>query len=313
MALNYLLHLTTQFYRIPEVPQVDLTGRTVLITGANAGIGFEIARHMAKLSPKTIVIVCRRVDAGEDARREILASLPPDHKVDLLVWYADMMDFASVMALGERANKELGRLDILVSNAGINVGLKIDEMRFTKDGWERRSLHPKDHIQWLRDPFDSKIPESGQGEASGGAKRQDEMGQPFEVSFDQNLVPSLVIVDAAPGIVASGFIKDKTWLEWVLVGALGRTPEVGARIITRAALLSASSSKASSLPRFVLCADVMWADNGTQQYWNESGPKETPSTYVVSVEGRQMELTMWDELLDILEKVAPGCSGSLSS
>ena len=84
------------------------------------------------------MIVCRRLEAGEDARRDILASLPADHYVDIRVWYADMMDFASVMALGERAKKELGRLDILVSNAGINVGLKIDEMVFTKDGWEKR-------------------------------------------------------------------------------------------------------------------------------------------------------------------------------
>ena len=69
--------------------------------------------------------------------------------------------------------------------------------------------------------------------------------------------------------------------------------------------------KSKIRPWFAFCLVFRGLTMGLGQYWNESGPKESPSSYVLSPEGRRMELTMWDELVDILEKVVPGCSGNL--
>ena len=45
----------------------SLEGKVVVITGANAGIGFEAAVEMAKLKPKVIVMGCRNKTKGEAA------------------------------------------------------------------------------------------------------------------------------------------------------------------------------------------------------------------------------------------------------
>ena len=341
LGLQSFWVLATQFYRIPKVPQVNLTGRTILITGANSGMGYDLARHLIKSRPETLVIVCRRLDAGEKARKEILAELPPDHGVDVRVWYADMMDFASVKALGERAEKELGRLDILVSNAGINTGLKVDDMVFTKDGWERNVetnilsaflliflLLPLLHRTLanplavptsqpsIPDPFIPRIIFNGSEIHSFAETQRLDKQAPLAGLNDKSkwdnparypltklcnhllartlikVQPTLAIVDVNPGIVASGFIKDKTWTEWIIVGLTGRTSEVGARILGHAALFTTKSVK----------------------FWSESGPvKETPARYVTSAEGQQLEQTIWTELIEILEKVVPGCSESVTN
>ena len=104
------------------------------------GIGLETAKHLIKSLPAVLVIGVRRVDAGEQAKEEILSTLSPNDraKVDVKVWYLDLLDFKSVKAFGERANSELGRLDVYVVNAGINTGLKVDDMVMSDDGWERR-------------------------------------------------------------------------------------------------------------------------------------------------------------------------------
>ena len=302
-------------------------------------MGFELARHLIKSRPETLVIVCRRLDAGEQARQDILAALPLDHGVDVRVWYADMMDFASVKALGERAEKELRRLDVLVVNAGINTGLKIDDRVLTKDGWERSVetnilsaflatflllplLHrtlanplpvPTSHPP-IPDPFIPRIIFNGSEIHSFAEHNRLDKDKPLASLNDKakwdnpsrypltklcnhllartliRLVPSLVVIDVNPGIVASGFIKDKTWVEWFVVGLVGRTADVGARILAQATLFGARSEK----------------------FWSESGPVgETPSRFVTSAEGQHIEQRIWDELIEILDKVVPGCSKNL--
>ena len=54
-------------------------------------------------------------------------------------------------------------------------------------------------------------------------------------------LPNLIVVDAAPGIVSSGFIKDPTSLESFLVKSTGRTPEIGGRVIALATVTAVKS------------------------------------------------------------------------
>ena len=39
-----------QIFQTPQLPQADLSGRTIIITGANTGLGFEAAKHLWVLS-----------------------------------------------------------------------------------------------------------------------------------------------------------------------------------------------------------------------------------------------------------------------
>lgn len=52
---------------MPPVTTGDLTGKTVMITGANSGIGFEAAKHFATMNPTRLIVVCRSVEKAQDS------------------------------------------------------------------------------------------------------------------------------------------------------------------------------------------------------------------------------------------------------
>lgn len=123
----------------PALPvyEVDLTGRTVIITGGNSGIGFEAAKRYYGLNPARLIIAVRTVAKGEEAKRTILQSAgnrKSQTKVE--VWQLDLADFESVKRFSEKVNKELDRLDILLENAGMST----EKWSTTGDGWEARSV-----------------------------------------------------------------------------------------------------------------------------------------------------------------------------
>jgi retinol dehydrogenase 12 len=59
--------LKDQSARVPPVPQKDLKGKTVVIIGANTGIGFEVAKHMTSMNPERLILGCRSKARGEEA------------------------------------------------------------------------------------------------------------------------------------------------------------------------------------------------------------------------------------------------------
>jgi NAD(P)-dependent dehydrogenase (short-subunit alcohol dehydrogenase family) len=83
--------------------------RVALISGANKGIGQQIAKDLAAQGI-TVLIGSRKLEAGEIAAKAIGEKV---HAIQL-----DVTDAASVAAAAERIRKEFGRLDILVNNAG---------------------------------------------------------------------------------------------------------------------------------------------------------------------------------------------------
>ena len=98
----------------------DQTGRTVVITGANSGIGLVAARELARAGAR-VVLAVRDVRKGERAA----ATISGEREVREL----DLADLASVRAFAAAWE---GDLDVLVNNAGV---MAVPETR-TKDGFE---------------------------------------------------------------------------------------------------------------------------------------------------------------------------------
>lgn len=112
------------------IQRADLSGKLAIVTGANSGIGFEVARALAGMGAQ-VVLACRNEVKGEQARRRIVESTG-NEKVEMEV--LDCASFDSVGAFLERWNKrQMKRVDILINNAGGLTG----NVAFTHDGFEQ--------------------------------------------------------------------------------------------------------------------------------------------------------------------------------
>ncbi|MGH8428349.1 MAG: SDR family oxidoreductase [Gammaproteobacteria bacterium] len=82
-----------------------------LVTGANKGIGFQIAKDLATHG-FTVLVGSRNLERGEAAAKSV--------GVDAHALQLDVTDQTSIAAAAERIRNEFGRLDVLVNNAGIS-------------------------------------------------------------------------------------------------------------------------------------------------------------------------------------------------
>ena len=101
----------------------DLNGKTALVTGGNGGIGLGMAQGLAQAGAKLAI-------AGRDKAKNAQAA----RSLDAIALEADLKDEKACRALVDEAARRLGRLDILINNAGMNVRKQPQE--FTLDEWK---------------------------------------------------------------------------------------------------------------------------------------------------------------------------------
>ncbi|WP_252700181.1 oxidoreductase [Natronosalvus vescus] len=109
-----------------DIPEV--TDATVVVTGANSGIGHETARELARAGA-TVVMACRSRDRSEAAAGAIHADVG---RADLWREHLDLASLESVRAFADRL--EDSEIDVLVNNAGV-MGIPHET---TADGFEKQ-------------------------------------------------------------------------------------------------------------------------------------------------------------------------------
>jgi NAD(P)-dependent dehydrogenase (short-subunit alcohol dehydrogenase family) len=102
--------------------------RTVVVTGANSGIGFHTALHFARAGAN-VVMACRNLEKAERAQQAIRDEVPGASTKALPL---DISELASIREFSRIFAEQIGELDILVNNAGI-VALPLSR---TADGHE---------------------------------------------------------------------------------------------------------------------------------------------------------------------------------
>lgn len=100
-----------------QAGDVNLKGKTALVTGSNTGIGLETSRQLLDLGLNRLILAVRDIAKGDDARTFLLQSRESKSCI-LEVWPLDLSSYESITLLAERA-KSLDRLDIAIMNAGI--------------------------------------------------------------------------------------------------------------------------------------------------------------------------------------------------
>ena len=116
MALNAL---RGQIFVTPPLPTTSFAGKTIIVTGANIGLGLEASKHLVRLGVSRLILACRSIEKGEAARRTILNE-HPQATTTIEVWTLDLARYVSVLAFAERCNT-LERLDGIVENAGLST------------------------------------------------------------------------------------------------------------------------------------------------------------------------------------------------
>ncbi|KAI0153136.1 hypothetical protein GGR57DRAFT_512950 [Xylariaceae sp. FL1272] len=105
------------FSKVPQIPaDINLAGKTVLVTGSNVGIGLGSVRHFLKLNPSLVIMAVRSLEKGETAAAVLRAEFP-NAKIE--VWQLDMVSFISVQRFAARCEEQLSRIHIAVLNAGL--------------------------------------------------------------------------------------------------------------------------------------------------------------------------------------------------
>ena len=108
----------------------DLPDRMAMVTGANAGIGRETVRGLAKAGMQ-VVLVCRDRERGEEALADVRNDTGNDRLTLLL---ADLSSQASLRHLVQTYLKHFSQLHVLINNAGVIC----QERELTEEGIERQ-------------------------------------------------------------------------------------------------------------------------------------------------------------------------------
>ncbi|KAL4810163.1 hypothetical protein BDV18DRAFT_130407 [Aspergillus unguis] len=124
-----LIRLLKTQYSPPTNPSVSFAGKTVILTGATAGLGFEAAIKLLNLGVESLIIGSRSLQRGETAKTELEKRTSRTGVVQ--VWELEMNSFQSVKSFAARA-EGLKQLDVAL----LNAGLWNREFTKSEEGWE---------------------------------------------------------------------------------------------------------------------------------------------------------------------------------
>ncbi|MBD3351347.1 MAG: SDR family NAD(P)-dependent oxidoreductase [Candidatus Lokiarchaeota archaeon] len=113
-------------WNIENIP--DQSGKIVIVTGANSGTGFEVAKALAMKGAK-VIMACRNLDKANNAKSQIMDEYPHSN---LKIIQLDLGSLSSIRKFGEDFTERFQELHILCNNAGVMM----PPYQKTDDGFE---------------------------------------------------------------------------------------------------------------------------------------------------------------------------------
>ncbi|CAH1263504.1 RDH13 [Branchiostoma lanceolatum] len=95
--------------------KATMEGKTVIITGANNGIGKETAKELSKRGGR-VIMACRNMDKCQGARDQLVQE---SGNQNVHCQQVDLASFESVRKFASRINKSEAKVDVLINNAGV--------------------------------------------------------------------------------------------------------------------------------------------------------------------------------------------------
>ncbi|OAX80446.1 hypothetical protein ACJ72_05218 [Emergomyces africanus] len=307
-----------QAFSQPPLPDADFAGKTVIVTGANGGLGKEAVKHFVRLgaaqSGTKAAAALTEIDAETQG---------PGHA---MIWELEYGRYASVKGFCERVLSELERLDVVMLNAGVSnrtyEQLESEEgsitINVTSTLLLALSLIPK--LRQTAQIYNvtpcltvtsskihswAKFPERGASDifAALNDPSTTTMQERYPTSKLLQLLairelasrtasssPSVVINLVSPGLNRTSLTRSTTGLEAIVLTAIHAMfawePEVGARILVHATMAGKESHG--------VLLDKCEVQNDILAPWIETD------------EGQKVQRKVWSELEKKLETIQPG-------
>jgi len=130
--------------QLPEIVPQDLTGKVVVITGANVGIGYETAKSVATMNPSLLILACRNLEKANDAIARIKEATGFSRMEALLL---DLASFESVRSFARSFLAKKFALGYSREQCGHSFKWMGTNWRWTRD------YHPSEpHLQHALSP-----------------------------------------------------------------------------------------------------------------------------------------------------------------
>ncbi|KAF5007618.1 hypothetical protein FDECE_6051 [Fusarium decemcellulare] len=115
-SANQLKHLYWQAKNPPKDPDTSYKGKTVLVTGANTGIGYHAAVKFAALGASPLIIGVRTQEKGDATKASIIRETGNE---DIVIIPGDLSTFDAVESFVAKLNAQAPKLDVALLNAGL--------------------------------------------------------------------------------------------------------------------------------------------------------------------------------------------------
>ncbi|KAF8903502.1 short-chain dehydrogenase [Gymnopilus junonius] len=295
MQLTPWAFIKSQWTTLPPAAKVDLTGKTVIITGANVGLGFEAAKHFARMNPEKLILACRNKAKGE-------AALNRRRAIDILVENAGVSPSENLEFTADGWESSVQTNDLSTSLLGLLLLPRLLETAEKYNTTPRLVVLASELHYWAKldkSVLDSPNPlreyalKDRLTSAKGGNNRY-AVTKLLNILFIRALNDRLhrkpVIVNAVnPGYCYSSFRRNfkgiRRLFDKLMELAVARTTEEGSRIPVWAAV-GAEEKKDELRGAYISSMKV-----------------EEPSDFVISKEGKAYQDKIWNVLIDELAKV----------
>ncbi|KAJ3035578.1 hypothetical protein HDV00_003640 [Rhizophlyctis rosea] len=315
--------IRTQLRALPQLKPYDISTKTIVVTGANTGLGFEAALHFARLGPQKLIVTARDATKGEDTVKRIVAATGiAREKIGYME--LELSNFDSVKKFAKEYIQSGLPLDVFVQNAGVAK----EHPQSTGDGFDisvqvnvlstfllfflllpilrqtaaRSPSNPRVIIVSSEIHFFLQNPTASQLSVAAFNKKMDTdryaTSKLLEVLLVRHIAgllaksrnpedKKIITHTVNPGLCHSDLFRDNSsWVFYLMKKALARTGEAGARNYVWAAL----DEEAGQVDR-----------NGRYISAMEIAPE---SEWVRSPAGKEMEPIVWNEVVGILEEKA---------
>jgi len=111
---------------------LDLAGKVVIVTGANAGIGYHVALELAKRNAR-VILGCRSAEKGAQAREKIMKATGSN---SVAVIGLDLSNMKKVVKFVDKVRESYGLVDVLINNAAMGLGNGEAGRQTTQEGLE---------------------------------------------------------------------------------------------------------------------------------------------------------------------------------